>query len=112
MMIACHQAHDSKPRLLLLSRELCHAHHHPANIMGLALLRKAYPVVLQQGGRWPVAVRVPRRQFSPLAWYNKQLEKSPVITKSITSGGSQRRKWAGLVTSTYMYTSFSSIWLG
>ena len=84
MMIACYQARDSKPRLLLLSRELCHAHHHPAIIMALV-----YPVVLQQGGRWPVAVGVSRRQFSPLAWYNKQLEKSPMITKSITSGGKQ-----------------------
>ena len=27
------------------------------------------------------------RRFSPLAWYNKQLEKAPVITKCITSGG-------------------------
>ena len=86
-MIACYQARDSKPRLLLLSCELCHAHHHPAIIM--ALLRKAYPVLLQQGGRWPVAVHLSRRRFSPLAWYNKQLEKSPVITKSITSGGKQ-----------------------
>ena len=90
MMIACHQACDSKPRLLLLSRELYHTHRHPVIIM--ALLRKAYPVVLQQDSRWPVAVHVPRRRprrrFSPLAWYNKQLEKSPAITKSITSGGS------------------------
>ena len=75
MMIACHQARDYKPRLLLLSHELCHAHHHPVIIM--VLLRKAYLVVLQQGSRWPVAVCVPRRQFSLLAWYNKQLEKSP-----------------------------------
>lgn len=28
-----------------------------------------------------------RRHFSPLAWYNKQIDKSPIITKSITSGG-------------------------
>ena len=75
MMIACYQAHDSKPRLPLLSREPCHAHHHPAIIM--VLLQKVYPVVLQQGSRWPVAVHVPRRRFSPLTWYNKQLEKSP-----------------------------------
>ena len=75
MMIACHQARDSKPHLLLFSREPCHAHHHPAIIM--ALLWKAYPVVLQQGGHWSIAVRVPRRRFSPLVWYNKQLEKSP-----------------------------------
>ena len=27
-----------------------------------------------------------RRNFSPFAWYNKHLEKSPIITKSITSG--------------------------
>lgn len=27
-----------------------------------------------------------RRNFSPMAWYNKQIEKSPIITKSITSG--------------------------
>ena len=33
MIIACHQACDSKPRLLLLSRELCHVHHHHAIIM-------------------------------------------------------------------------------
>ena len=28
-----------------------------------------------------------RRLFSPLAWYNKQLSRAPLITKSITSGG-------------------------
>ncbi len=33
------------------------------------------------------------RHFSPFAWYNKQLERAPVITKSITSGS----KWEGLV---------------
>ena len=27
------------------------------------------------------------RHFSPLAWYNRQIERSPLITKSITSGG-------------------------
>lgn len=32
--------------------------------------------------------RVFRRNFSPLAWYNKQLERAPVLTKTITSGGS------------------------
>ena len=28
-----------------------------------------------------------RRQFSPLAWYNRQIERAPIITKCITSGG-------------------------
>lgn len=28
-----------------------------------------------------------RRSFSPMAWYNAQLQKAPVLTKSITSGG-------------------------
>ena len=32
-------------------------------------------------------VLVARRSFSPMAWYNAQLQKSPVLTKSITSGG-------------------------
>ncbi len=27
-----------------------------------------------------------RRSFSPMAWYNKQLERAPLVTKSITSG--------------------------
>ncbi len=48
-------------------------------------------VVLRNGGRleyvsarsWKVAGR---RNFSPMAWYNKKLEKAPIITKSITSG--------------------------
>ena len=31
--------------------------------------------------------RVLGRSFSPLAWYNRQLERSPIITKCITSGG-------------------------
>lgn len=34
---------------------------------------------------------VTRRNFSPLAWYNKQLEKAPIITKSITSGGEESK---------------------
>lgn len=38
---------------------------------------------------------VGRRNFSPFTWYNKQLEGSPIITKSITSGS----KWAS-----YVYT--------
>lgn len=28
-----------------------------------------------------------RRSFGPLAWYNRQLQRSPIITKCITSGG-------------------------
>lgn len=32
-------------------------------------------------------VLVARRSFSPMAWYNAQLQKAPVLTKSITSGG-------------------------
>lgn len=31
--------------------------------------------------------QVGRRNFSPMAWYNKKIEKSPIITKGITSGG-------------------------
>lgn len=27
-----------------------------------------------------------RRSFSPMAWYNKQLKRAPLVTKSITSG--------------------------
>ena len=32
-------------------------------------------------------VLVARRSFSPMAWYNAKLQKAPVLTKSITSGG-------------------------
>ena len=38
-------------------------------------------------GRFPTRQLLPRRHFSPLAWYNRQIERAPVITKSITSGG-------------------------
>ena len=36
------------------------------------------------------------RRFSPLAWYNKHLEKTPMLTKTITSG-SKILIWTWLV---------------
>ncbi|XP_003384042.1 PREDICTED: protein SYM1-like [Amphimedon queenslandica] len=41
-------------------------------------------VFLRRGAQTPL--RTQSRRFSPMAWYNSQLEKAPVITKSITSG--------------------------
>ena len=87
MMIACYQAHDSKPRLLLLSREPCHAHHHPGNHHG----------AVAEGVPGSAPARRPLARFSPRAQAVVQstcvVEQAageiPMITKSITSGGKQ-----------------------
>ena len=44
-------------------------------------------VLLVTRGAPNVATRTQTRKFSPLAWYNKRLERAPIITKGITSGG-------------------------
>ena len=55
---------------------------------GMLAVRRVAAVGLQSvNGYGRGRVLITRRSFSPMAWYNAQLEKSPVITKSITSGG-------------------------
>ena len=63
--------------------------------MALVMVRGVYArVVLSAGAARPRVLgnrccqRVFRRSFSPLAWYNKQLQRAPMLTKTITSGGS------------------------
>ena len=48
---------------------------------------RVFGLFLRRGGGGPTPTRTQSRKFSPMAWYNSRLEKSPVITKSITSGG-------------------------
>ena len=59
MIIACHQACDSKPRLLLLSRELCHTYQHPA-IMHHGAAAEGVPCGV--AARRPLARCSPRAQ--------------------------------------------------
>lgn len=66
-------------------RRGCAEHHWEKERM--AFLLRISGGSLRVGSRWSQQMRQPRRNFSPLAWYNKHLERSPVVTKSITSGG-------------------------
>lgn len=50
--------------------------------------RAASVRVVAFAGMGPIRLQS-RRSFGPLAWYNRQLQRSPVITKCITSGGEE-----------------------
>ena len=65
-----------------------HAKH--MNMASLVLVRGVCARVVAgtaSPGAQCYCLRVIRRSFSPLAWYNRKLERSPLITKTITSGG-------------------------